>query len=109
MAEEIRVIHEIDLGQLERFEKTLKNLKTDVDASGKVTTELNKQVKAQDKKNKLEKEEVGIVGKLVAKQKELKKEQNTTQDPKRLKQVNKELQKISVSLKKAKDTPDTWG
>lgn len=108
MPEPIIVKHEIDLGQLERFEKALKEFKESGDIK-KVVRQLAEMGDLQDKINKKKQEEIGIVGKLISETKKLKQEQKETQDPKRLKEINSRLREIGKELKKNKDTTTGWG
>jgi len=108
MAQEIRIKHEVDVGSLERFEKALKKVTTAGEAS-KITQELKKQYAQQQKINQSQKSAEGIVGKLVKRQKELKRAQLEEKDVNKLKKINKELRGVRDNLKKAKDTQSTWG
>jgi len=107
MPEQIIVKHEIDLGQLERFEKALKEFKDSGDVK-KVVRQLAEMGELQDKINKKKQEEVGIVGKLITETKKLKQEQKETQDPKQLKEINSRLREIGKELKKNKETTTGW-
>ena len=107
MPEKIIVKHEIDLQQLERFEKALKSFKSGGDVH-KITQELGKAVKEQSKKNKLEQEELGIVGKLLAQQKQLRAAQKYAQTEKELAKINKQLRETRKKLTEAKNTTQTW-
>jgi len=108
MPEPIIVKHEIDLGQLERFEKALREFKESGDVK-KIVRQLAEMGDLQDKINKKKQEEIGIIGKLLSETKKLKQEQKETQDPKRLKEINSRLREIGKELKKNKDTTTGWG
>ena len=70
----IRVVHDVNTGDLSRLENALKGLGSKGEAASAVNS-LNKMVAAQDKLNKEKKEELGIVGKLKQEQRELRKAQ----------------------------------
>ena len=83
-------------------QELIKLQKQEITLKKKITT-------ANEKKLKTIKEETGIVGGLIKKQKELRNAQKATQDPTKLKKLNKELYKTNTALKQAKNTTGTWG
>lgn len=107
MPEQIIVKHEIDLGQLERFEKALKEFKEGGDVK-KIVRQLAEMGELKDKINKKTKEELGIVGKLKQEYKELKKTLDLAKTQKEISIVNKRIREVVKELKKAKETTTGW-
>jgi len=107
MPEKIIVKHEIDLQQLERFEKALKSFKEQGDMK-KIVEELKEKLKYQEKSNKESQKELGIVGKLIKQRNELRRAVVDAKTKTELKKVNKELADVNIKLKRAKGTMQTW-
>lgn len=109
----IRVIHELDKATISQFAKAAEKISKAVGVEKqtdmkKVTSELKKQVVAQDKIIKKEQESLGIVGKLLNTRKELEKARKDAKTKKELEKVNSELRKVNTQLKKAKETTTGW-
>ena len=102
----IRVVHEVNTGDLSRLENALKGLGSKGEAASAVNS-LNKMVTAQDKLNKAKLEEKGIVGKLIKEQRELRQQQKYAQTATELAKVNKRLKEVGKELTRNKNSTQT--